>query len=158
MPQLSMDVKDFDPLILVGCTMGHQTFLFFSVNKLIMLHGVQHFGSEGGNYEVSTEVKDATAGSSMVKQSGSYASELDHTNCYYYGFSVQFDHPVRLMENKMYMLESFIVGSLSWYGMKGQTSVECQGVVFTFHASSDLLFRANETTGLCPVLFWSVSR
>ena len=60
---------------------GSPDILIFSVNKPIMLHGVQHFGSEGGKYEVSTEVKDATAGSSMVKQSGLYASELDHIIC-----------------------------------------------------------------------------
>ena len=30
----------------------------FTVNKPIMLHGVQHFGSEGRNYTVSTEVRD----------------------------------------------------------------------------------------------------
>ena len=41
--------------------------LMFSVNKPIMLHGVQHFGSEGGNYTVSTEVKDTTDGFSGKK-------------------------------------------------------------------------------------------
>ena len=129
----------------------------FSVNKPTMLHGVQHFGSEGGNYTVSMEVKDTTDGSSLVKQSGSYTSEKDKTRPYY-GFSVQFDHPVCLMENKKYKLESFIKGPLSWYGTEGQTSVECHGVVFTFHASPNQLYTTNETRGQFPVLFWSASR
>ena len=129
----------------------------FSVNKPIMLHGVQHFGSEGGNYTVSMEVKDNTDGSSLVKQSGSYTSEKDKTRPYY-GFSVQFDHPVCLMENKKYKLESFIKGPLSWYGTEGQTSVECHGVVFTFHASPNQLYTTNETRGQFPLLFWSASR
>ena len=108
--------------------------LIFSVNKPIKLYGVQHFGSERGNYAVSTEVKDATDGSSLVKQSGSYASEEDKT-CSYYGFSVMFDRPVSLVENKAYKLESLIKGPTSWYGQTRQTSVECQGVVFTFCTS-----------------------
>ena len=127
----------------------------FSVNNPIMLHGVQHFGSEGGNYTVSMEVKDSRYGSSLVKQSGSYASEKDKT-CSYYGFSVQLDRPVRLMENKMYRLESLIKGPKAWYGTEGQTSVECQGVVFTFYASPDQ-GRSKKTIGQFPVLFWSAS-
>ena len=128
--------------------------IIFSVNKPIMLHGVQHFGSEGGNYTVSMEVKDTRDGSSLVKQSGSYASEKEKT-CSYYGFSVQLDRPVRLMANKMYALESLIKGPKSWYGTEGQTSVECQGVLFTFSASPQL--RSDETKGQFPVLFWSAS-
>ena len=129
----------------------------FSVNKPIMLHGVQHFGNEGGNYTVSMEVKDTTDDSSLVKQSGSYASEKDKT-CSYYGFSVQFDNPVCLMENRKYKLESFIKGPRSWYGKDGQTSVECQGVVFTFHASYDQWRRSTQTMGQFPVLLWSAIR
>ena len=120
--------------------------LNFSVNKPIMLHGVQHFGSEGGSCTVSTEVKETKDGPSLVKQSGSYTSEKDET-CSYYGFSVLFDHPVSLKENKKYKLESLINSPSSWQGT-GQTSVESQGVVFTFC----------EKTGQFPVLFWSARR
>ena len=89
--------------------------LIFPVNKSIMLHGVQHFGSKGGNYMVSTEVKDTNDGSSLVKQSGSHASVKDKTWSYY-GFSVLFDRPVLLLENKKYKLESHIKGShfMAW--------------------------------------------
>ena len=129
----------------------------FSVNTPIMLHGGQHFGSAGSNYTVSTEVKDTTDRSSLVKQSGSYASEIDKT-CSYYGFSVKFDRPVHLVENKKYKLESLINGPLSWYGEEGQTSVECKGVVFTFCTSPDHMYRTNEARGQFPVLFGSAGR
>ena len=128
--------------------------LIFSVNKPIMLHGVQHFGSDGGNYTVSTEVKDTTDGSSLVKQSGSYASEKDKT-CSYHGFSVLFDRPVFLVENKEYKLESLIKGATSWHGTEGKTSVECQGVVFTFFISPGNNNGTGEEVGQFPVLFWS---
>ena len=131
--------------------------IIFSVNKPIMLHGVQHFGSDGGNYTVSIEVEDITDGSFLVKQSGSYASEKDKT-CSYYGFSVLFDRPVGLVENKEYKLESDITGPKSWYGTGGQTSVECQGVVFTFRTSQGHVCLTSETMGQFPVLVWSARR
>ena len=145
----------------------------FSVSKPIMLHGVQHFGSEGEKYTVSTEVKDNTGSlqsvyqrmfrsygmtyttnGSLVKQSGSYVSEKDKI-CSYYGFSVKFDRPVYLVENKQYKLESFINGAKSSYGTTGLTSVECQGVKFTFGSSLDDTSGTSETQGQFPVLFWS---
>ena len=128
--------------------------VIFSVSKPILLHGVQHFGSKGGNYTVSTEVKDTTDGSSLVKQSGSYASEKDKT-CSYHGFSVLFDRPVFLVENKEYKLESLIKGATSWHGTEGKTSVECQGVVFTFFISPGNNNGTGEEVGQFPVLFWS---
>ena len=130
--------------------------IIFSVNKPILLHGVQHFGSEGGNYTVSTEVKDAKDGSSLVKQSGSYTSEKDKT-CPYYGFFVQFDRPVGLVENKEYKLASLIKGPQSWNGIEGQRSVGSQGVLFTFRASPGLTNGTDETEGQFPVLFWSLT-
>jgi len=129
----------------------------FSVNKPVMLHGVQHFGFEGFEYAISIKVKDTTDGSSLVKQSGLYASEKDKT-CSYYGFSVLFDRPVCLVENKEYKIESLIKGLKSWYGDGGRTSVECQGVVFTFRASPDGTSGTTETQGQFPVLFWSAKR
>ena len=126
------------------------------MNKPILLHGVQHFGSKGGSYTVSTEVKDAIGGSSLAKQSGSYTSEKDKT-CPYYGFSVQFDRPVRLVENKEYELASFIRGPPPWRGTGGQRSVESQGVLFTFRTSFGLTNGTGETIGQFPVLFWSLT-
>ena len=128
----------------------------FSANKPILLHGVQHFGCEGGSYTVSTEIKDAKDGSSLVKQSGSYTSEKDKT-CPYYGFSVQFDRPVRLVENKEYEFEAFIKGPESWRGREGRRSVESQGVLFTFRTSFGLANGTAETKGQFPVLFWSLT-
>ena len=121
----------------------------FTVNKPIMLLGVQHFGSKGRNYTISTEVKDTTDGSSLVKQSGSYAAVKDNT-WPYYGVSVLFDRPICLVENKEYKLESRIDGPTSWYGSEGQTSVECQGVFFNFSKAT--------ARGRIPLLFWSARR
>ena len=124
----------------------------FTVNKTIMLHGVQHFGSEGGKYTVSIEVMDTTANLSLVNQSGSYTSEKDDSKRYY-GFDILFDRPVCLVKNKEYFLMSIIKGPKSWYGVDGQTYVECQGVQFTFGATPCVVgrsYRHSKKTGQFP--------
>ena len=128
----------------------------FSVNKPIMLLGVQHFGARGGRYTVSIQVKDTRDASFLVNQSGSYTSDIDKT-CSYYGFSVQFDRPVRLVENNEYELASFIKGRPSWKGTEGQRSVESQGVLFTFRTLPYNSNGTGETMGQFPVLFWSLA-
>ena len=108
--------------------------IHFTVSKPVTLHGVQHFGSDGGEYKVSTEVIDSRNGSILVKQSGSYLSEKADTDSYY-TFDVQFDRPVSLVENKEYELVSLIKGPQSSYGEDGQETVNSQGVQFTFRSS-----------------------
>ena len=113
---------------------GFSDALLLTVSKSVWLHGVQHFGSAGGEYTLAIEVKDATSGSSLVKQSGSYSSEKDEMHAYY-GFDVMFNHPVHLERDKTYEIVSLIKGQCSWHGEKEKRSVECQGVQFTFSDS-----------------------
>ncbi|XP_078348842.1 BTB/POZ domain-containing protein 6-like [Oculina patagonica] len=132
---------------------GNNDCINFTVDKPIKLLGVQHFGSQGREYNVSTEIKDATCGSSLVKQSGSYASVKDQIY-FYYGFNVQFIRPVCLEKNKEYKLISLITGPRSWYGTEGQKTVESQGVRFTFRTSEGTANGTGETTGQFPALFF----
>ena len=128
--------------------------IHFTVNKPIKLHGVQHFGSKGGEYVVSTEVKHTTGGS-LVKQSGSYTSEKDKTFPYF-GYVVLFDHPVGLVENKEYELVSLIKGPSSCYGEGGKTSIETNGVQFFFRSSLVSSNGTNHTRGQFPALVFSL--
>ena len=125
----------------------------FSVNKPIKLFGVQHFGSEGDEYTVSSEVKDTTHDSSVVKRSGTYTSEKDETNNYY-GFDVLFERPVWLEAEKQYTLVSLIKGPGSWSGNDGQISVESGGVRFTFR-DSDSGNGTSVTRGQFPAFIFS---
>ena len=126
---------------------GGAECICFTVSKPVTLHGVQHFGSEGGNYTVSIEVQDAIQNScAFAKQSGSYASEKDKAHSYYC-FDVNFDRPVCLVENTKYQLVARIKGPTSWCGEDGQKCVESQGVQFTFSG----------TRGLFPVFLFSLS-
>ena len=110
---------------------GLPDIVHFSVNKHIMLLGIQHFGSDGGEHTVSTEVKDTATSLTVVKRSGTFTSKKE-TNNNYYGFFVSFGNLVSLDANKQYTLESLINGPESWYGTDGRTSVEAGGVQFTF--------------------------
>ena len=106
--------------------------IVLSVNKSVKLHGIQHFGSEGGQYTVSTEVNDTTNGFSLVTKTGSYTSEKDKTHVYF-GFTVWFDPPLQLHEGKRYEVRSLIQGPSSGYGEQGKPSLECGQVKFSFY-------------------------
>ena len=140
---------------------GKPDILHFIVTRPIMLHGVHHFGFfEGDKYTVSIEVKDATDGSLLGKQSGSYTSEKEENHSYYtyYGFVVRFDRPVFLVENKAYKLVSLILGPESWYGTDGQATVECQGVKFIFPTLEDITSNGtSQERGQFPALLFSLS-
>ena len=116
---------------------GKSDALKLTVSKPVMLHGVQHFGSEGGKYTVSLEVKDVMNGFSLVKQAGTYSSKKDETNgrSGYYGFDVMFDQPICLEANKAYDIVSLIKGPHSWHVTRGKKSVEVQGIQFSLSHS-----------------------
>ena len=111
---------------------GSPDWIVLSVNKSVKLHGIQHFGCEGCQYTVSTEVNDTTNGFSLVTKTGSYTSEKDEMHGYF-SFTVCFDPPLQLCEGKRYLVKSLIQGPLSWYGEQGKPSLECSQVWFSFY-------------------------
>ena len=135
-------------LTLRGC-FDRTYALKLTVNKPVRLHGVQHFGSEGRNFTVSLEVKDAITGSSLAQKSGSYFSVKDDTHAFY-GFDVKFDNPVCLETNRTYVIISYIQGPLSpWLGEGGEKSVDSQEILFSFSNSAS----STDGTEVCIVQF-----
>ena len=132
---------------------GLPDIVHFSVNKPIMLLGIQHFGSDGGEHTVSTRVKDIATNFTVVEQSGTFTSEKDANNNYY-SFFVSFGNLVSLDGNKQYMLESLITGPKSWYGKDGRTSVEAEGVKFTFSDPTDTGNSTAVTRGQFPAFIF----
>ena len=128
------------------CSGKNPDGIVLSVNKSVKLHGIQHFGSEGGQYTVSTEVKDTTNNFTLVKKTGSYSS-LKDKKLGYYGFTVCFDPPLCLHESKRYVVRSLITGPPSWYGERGNTSLECGQVQFNFYCSTSNNNGTSESTG-----------
>ena len=121
-----------------------------SVNKAISLLGVQHFGCEGGEYTVSTEITDVRRGSSQVKTSGTYSCEKDMDHAFY-GFDVLFNSPVILEPGNTYKIISNIKGPLSWFGQQGKVVFETAGVGFTISKSDQVPTNGtSETRGQFP--------
>ena len=130
--------------------------LNITVNKPIRLHGVQHFGRDGGEYTVSLEVKDAKTGISLAEQLGSYISEKDDTRaCMYYGFDVEFDKPVCLETNRTYEIISRVNGPISWFGEIGQQTVEIQEIRFSFSNSAASISGTSVSRGQFPAFLFS---
>ena len=133
---------------------GKSDALKLTVSKPVMLHGVQHFGSEGGEYTASLEVKNVGNGFSLVKLTGTYSSEKDETNGYY-GFDVMFDHPVCLEQGKTYEIVSLIKGPPSWRVMQGKNSYEVKGIQFTFSRTASSVNGTDVGRGQFPSIIFS---
>ena len=110
--------------------------IVLSVDKSVKLHGIQHFGSEGHCYTVSTEVKDTTNNFTLVNKTGSFYSSLKDEKLGYYGFTLCFDPPLCLHKSKRYEVRSLIRGPISWYGEGGKTSIKCDQVKLNFYSSN----------------------
>ena len=127
-----------------------------TVSKPVILHGVQHLGSEGGIYTVSLEVrtKDGAIGVSLLKLTGRYSSEIDETNDYY-GFDVMFDVPVSLERGKTYEIVSHIEGPSSWRVINGKYTDEVEGIEFSFSNSSISKNGTDANRGQFPAFIFS---
>ena len=129
--------------------------LNLTVSRPVTLQGVQHFGSDGGEYNVSLEVRDIKNGFRLIKQTGTYFSEKDESDVYY-GFDVMFDHPVCLERGKAYDIVSLIKGPPSWYMTNGKESDEVQGIQFSFRSSSVACGNVTDNkTGQFPAFIFS---
>ena len=131
--------------------------IILTVKKPVKLYGVQHFGSESGEYAVKTDIVDPLDNTSLVSRTGNYTSERSDADAYY-GFDVLFNRPVILKADKEYKVKSLIKGPKSWYSEDGQASVECQGVQFTFRSSGDFSNGTSEKRGQFPGILFSVSK
>ena len=135
---------------------GDRTYaLKLTVKKPVRLHGVQHFGSEGSNFTVSLELKDAITGFSLAQKSGSYFSVEDDTYAFY-GFDVKFDNPVCLESNRTYEIIPHIQGpAIPWFGEGGEKSVYSQEVLFSFSNSAASDGGTNVSRGQFPSFLFS---
>ena len=128
--------------------------LKLTVNKPVRLYGVQLFGNDSGQYIVSLEVKDAITGFSLAQKSESYFSEKDDTHAFY-GFDVKFDLPVCIETDKTYDIISRISGPISWFGERGQQTVEIQEVSFSFSNSAVFSNGTSVSSGQFPAFLFS---
>ena len=149
------DFKKHPPAI--GLKFRKLHCLILSVDKVILLHGVQHFGREGCEYIVYMEIKDKTTNLSLVENSGGTYSSTKGADHIYYGFDVLFDTPVTLASGKRYEISSTTIGRSSWHGEGGETVVNFEGTNFTFSAPDNPFSGTNAKTGMFPVFLFTPS-
>ena len=135
---------------------GNSDAINLTVSKPVILHGVQHFGSEGGKYTVSLEVrtKDGAIGVSLLKLTGRYSSKKDETNGYY-AFDVMFDVPVSLERGKTYEIVSHIEGPSSWRVINAKYTDDVEGIEFSFSNSSTSNNGTDASLGQFPAFIFS---
>jgi len=107
------------------------SWLFFSVNKNILLHGVCLFGSEGNDYYVSLTISHLPDYVTVVSTEGTFSS-LHNKSKNYWGFDVLFDPPVSIIKGDRYGIGAAIRGPDSFGGRNGNSHVESSGVTFKF--------------------------
>ena len=108
----------------------------FKVDRDILFHGVNMFGSIGLNYSVTLRLRvftgmigsDVLGGSIMT---GTFASAGDVSGTFYC-FDVLLKNPVPLKKGITYSLVANVKGPDSWYGTQGHQSHLCSGVQFQF--------------------------
>ena len=107
------------------------SYLSFSVNKNILLHGVYLFGSECNDYSVTLNIyrwPECT----IVLSTKSTFSSLHNKSKNYWGFDVLFDAPVAIIKGDKYVIEAVISGPYFFGGRNSNSHVESSGVTFKF--------------------------
>ena len=143
-----------------SCPLGNHA-LAVSVDKEIALHGVSLFGIQRTVYSVDLNIINSmnTWEPVLVSKTGRFLSELLNCEKYsYYGFKILFDEKIILKKNITYVIlarTSTRTQHYSFHGEKGNSSVKCQEVTFTFEKSE---YSSNATTvhrGQFPEFFFS---
>ena len=106
-------------------------YLFFSVNKNILLHGVYFFGSHDNDYLVDLQIINFDNCATVLSTKGKFSS-LPHKTKNYWGFDVLFDFPVSIVQGNSYGIIVNISGPDSFGGRNGKSHVESAGVTFMF--------------------------
>ena len=106
----------------------------FKVDRDILFHGANMFGSKDNTYSASLRLLvDTGLHFSYVpggSTAGTFPSVVD-TSGTFYCFDVLLKNPVPLKKDVTYWLVANVSGPDSWYGTQGRHTYLCSGVKFT---------------------------
>ncbi|KAK3588856.1 hypothetical protein CHS0354_035998 [Potamilus streckersoni] len=121
--------------------------IMFSVSKNVLIHGVTVYGccQGAGKYDIMLAIKEApySVDKSMKRQQLATDSSEKMYNIY-------FDEPILIEKDKQYNIVLIMKGPGSYYGVKGKSEIECEGVKFRFKTSSLSDNTTNEVRGQLP--------
>ena len=118
----------------------------FKVDRDILFHGVNMFGSKDNTYSVYLELTElfTFGGQVLITRVSEVPSVVDVSGeCYC--FDVLFENPIPLKKDVTYSLIAEIIGPDSWYGTQGHHTQICSGVKFTL---VDYFVPAENITGI----------
>ena len=104
--------------------------LCFSVDRDILFHGVNLFGSKNNTYSVTLTLSHAWSCDIYGSTEGTFCS-LPNSSGEFYAFDIPFEEPIPLSKGEMYELTAQVTGPESWYGIQGHRTSKCSGVLFT---------------------------
>lgn len=116
----------------------------FTVNVPVLVRGVRLFGFEREKYFVKITIGGKTV---VANQFQTEDGKVDG----YYGFDVIFEQCVRLSPNSLCVLQAFIHGPRSFYGVSGKEQVVCEKATFQF--TGDMQFNGSIVGQFAEVLF-----
>ena len=127
--------------------LNEQQCIRFSVDRNILFHGVNLFGSKDNTYSVNLKLFFETwllEFEALATRVSEFPSVVDVSG-QYYCFDVLFENPIPLEKGVEYYLNAQITGPDSWYGTQGHHTQLCSGVSFTLQNYS---FPAENITGI----------
>lgn len=136
----------------------HSDYLYFSVNRDIVLYGICLFGSENWKYQATVTVRKASNGLFKATKIGRYSSlpmELEEEGSFY-AFDILFDKPVSLEKSTWYYVKASMSGPIIWQGKGGVNSIQCPGVQFSFKDHPKNNKRTNIAEGQFPQFLFSL--
>ncbi|KAL3858386.1 hypothetical protein ACJMK2_012977 [Sinanodonta woodiana] len=127
--------------------------IMFSVSKNILIHGVTVYGccQGAGKYEVSLAIKEAPY--NVDKAIKKQQLETDSSEKMY---NIYFDAPILIEKNKQYNIILCMKGPGSYYGVKGRTEIDCEGVQFKFKKSTLSVNTTDEVRGQLPGIVFEI--
>lgn len=131
-----------------GWKNGKTQVLCFSVNRDVLFHGVNLFGSETNTYSVALIlfVMPENVTNLLTSTMGTFSS-LPHSSGEFYCFDVLFQEPIPLAKGEVYNLVATVTGPKSWYGTQGHQTSNCSAASFTI---KDIAFLSEDLDWASP--------
>ena len=148
--------KYYLPLVKDRDNSGLPDRVAFTVNKKIMIHGVRLFGEHTGEkYKVKLEISDNNNEVVGFKEGDFVSKVMNYQEKGLYVFDVFFNDPVEIKIGTRYTLAALLEGPRTCYAINASSSVETNGVIFTFFDVDNSYSETSVRTGQFMNLFFS---
>ncbi|KAK3588857.1 hypothetical protein CHS0354_035999 [Potamilus streckersoni] len=125
----------------------------FSSSKDVFIHGVTVYGScqGAGIYDAVVAIKEGSINADKAIKRVELSTDTNEKV-----YEIDFDTPVLIEKGKQYDIVLTMKGPASYYGEKGKSEIECEGVQFKFGKSKYSDNTTNEGRGQLPGIIFDV--